>query len=154
MKHLIKIPRKRDYKLNYLKSQKLFIEQNFDFLKCRIEKNVLICKGWVQPTFCREAYHILVEYVVGKEPKSTVLYPEIKPDRKIHMYHDHSLCLFYSLDMKWTEFTKVYQHTIPWICEWIVYYELYQVNGNKWLGRESPDHLTVATMNINQDFED
>lgn len=148
----IKIPRRKDYKFAYLQSQKLLIEKHYSFLKCRIEKNVLICIGWLQPAGCKEAYKIKIEHVVGKEPKTTILYPEIQPLRTIHMYPDHSLCLHYSPDMKWTESTKVYQYTIPWITEWIIFYELYLINGSKWEGKESPEHLTMATINQNEDI--
>ncbi|WP_316794422.1 hypothetical protein [Pedobacter frigoris] len=154
MKERIKIPRKKGYKYFYLNSQKQLIEKHYDFLKCRIEKNVLKCVGWIQPEFCSNAYKVLIEYVVGKEPKTTILYPNVKPGVKIHMYGDHSLCLHYPPDMKWTEHTRVYQYTVPWITEWIIYYELYLVNGGLWEGKESPAHLTDATMNVNQDLDD
>lgn len=147
----IKIPRKKDYRYAYLQGQKKLIEQHYDFLKCRIENNVLKCTGWLQPAGCKDAYKILVEYVVGKEPKTTILYPDIQPSTSIHMYRDHSLCLHYPPDMKWTEQTKIYAYTIPWISEWLIHYELYLTNGNKWVGKESPAHLTETTLNVNTD---
>ena len=147
----IKIPRRRDYKYGYLQYQKTLIEQHYSFLKCRIENNVLICVGWLQPAGCKEAYKVKIEQVVGKEPKTTILYPEIKPSKRIHMYPDHSLCLHYPPDMKWTETTRVYEYSIPWLSEWIIYYELYLLNGNRWEGKESPEHLTEATLNVNKD---
>lgn len=148
----IKIPRRRDFKYANLQFQKKLVEQHYEFLKCRIERNVLICVGWLQPKGCQEAYKVKIEYVVGNEPKTTVLFPEIEPSFKIHMYKDHSLCLHYPPDMKWTENTKVYQFTVPWIAEWITYYELYLINGNNWEGKESTVHLTNATMNVNEDL--
>lgn len=147
----VRIPRKRDYRYAYLISQQKLIEKHYDFLKCHIEKNVLKCTGWVQPEGSSQAYKILIEYVVGREPKTTILHPDIQPNRHIHMYRDRSLCLSYSSDMKWNERTAVFAHTVPWVIEWIVFHELYLINGNKWLGPESPEHLTEATLNINQD---
>lgn len=150
-KNPVRIPRKRDYRFGYLQAQQRLIEQHYDFLKCRIENNVLKCTGWLQPEGCKEAYKIRIEYVVGREPKTTILHPDIQPSAKIHMYRDRSLCLHYPKDMKWTEQTKVYANTVPWLAEWLVYYELFQLNGGKWIGPESPDHLTEATININVD---
>ena len=67
------------------------------------------------------------------------------------MYRDKSLCLCYAKDMKWNERTDVYAYTVPWVAEWLVYYELYLINGHQWEGPESPDHLTEATINVNND---
>jgi hypothetical protein len=151
LKKRVRIPRKRDYRYAYLTSQQKQIEKHYDFLKCRIENNVLKCTGWIQPEGCKEAYKILIEYVVGREPKTTILHPDIQPSKHIHMYRDKSLCLCYAKDIKWNERTNVYAYTVPWVAEWLVYYELYLVNGNKWEGPESPDHLTEATINVNKD---
>jgi hypothetical protein len=148
----VKIPRSGAYKYAYLTHQKKMIEDHYGFLKCSIDNKVLRCSGYLKPDGCNNQYKVLIEHVVGKEPKTTILEPSIKPSSKIHMYQDHSLCLSYSKDTKWTENTKVYENTIPWLVEWIIFYELYLVNGNIWEGKESPDHLTPATMNYNEDY--
>lgn len=145
------IPKRRAHKFGVLQYQQSLIEKNYSFLKCKIEQNVLKCTGWITPPGASNAYKVLIEYVVGNEPKTTILYPEIKPSVKIHMYRDHSLCLSFPSDLKWTESSKVAELTIPWLAEWLVYYELYLVNGNVWEGPESPVHLTEATLNVNVD---
>ncbi|AZI26465.1 nucleotidyltransferase [Pedobacter sp. G11] len=147
----IHIPRSGSYKYAYLTHQKKLIESHFDFLKCSVENRVLKCTGYVKPDGCNQAYKVLIEHVVGKEPKTTILEPSIAPSAKIHMYADRSLCLSYPKDTKWTEKTKIYENTIPWLIEWILFYELYLVNGNIWEGPESPEHLTPASMNYNED---
>lgn len=113
--------------------------------------NILTCIGWVQPDGCKTSYKVKIECVTGSEPKTTILYPKIEPDVKIHMYQDHSLCLHYKPDMHWNEKTAIYQYTIPWLCEWLVFYELYLIKG-KWLGKESPFHIKEEDKNINIDF--
>ncbi len=67
------------------------------------------------------------------------------------MFNDHSICLHYPPDMFWTEKIKIYQFTVPWISEWIIYYEIYLLNGGKWEGRESPVHFTESDVNVNQE---
>ncbi|NNV53869.1 hypothetical protein [Limnovirga soli] len=67
------------------------------------------------------------------------------------MYSDHSLCLHYLKDMKWNGWTEIYKYTIPWAIEWIHYYEVYLVNGNKWEGPESPVHFTEFDKNKYED---
>jgi hypothetical protein len=146
--------RRRAYnKYAFLSFQKKQVEDHFHFLKCRIEQNVLICTGYVQPEGCNKQYKVQIRYVVGKEPKSTILSPFIEPSKHIHMYQDHSLCLHYPPDMEWNERTAIYKYTIPWLIEWIIFYELYLVNGNKWEGRESPNHIVESDKNIDVDLE-
>jgi hypothetical protein len=136
-----------------LTKQKLLIKQHYDFLQCEIDwrKNVLVCTGFLRIPNCSSKYKIQIEYVAGNEPKSTILFPDIEPGKEIHMYNDHSLCLHYPPDMAWNEKVDIYAYTIPWITEWIIYYELYKVNGNIWEGKESPVHIVESDKNINKE---
>ena len=151
MKTRIRIPGCKYNKFALLIIQKKLIEENFSFLKCNIRNRVLICTGSIQPEGCGR-YNIKIEYVAGLEPKSTILSHEIEPSKEIHMYNDRSICLYYPPDMAWNEKTHVYKYTIPWISEWIVFYELYLVNGNIWEGRESPAHIKESDKNINKNI--
>jgi hypothetical protein len=54
-------------------------------------------------------------------------------------------------DMKWTERTPVYKYSVPWIVEWIHFYEISLLNGGEWEGPESPVHLTERDKNVNVD---
>lgn len=150
----IYLPKGKPYnKYGVLSYQRKLVEENFPFLDCTIQNKVLICSGWMQPDNCKEKYKIKIEYVAGHEPKSTILYPIIEPRKEIHMYKDHSLCLHYPPDMKWNEKIKIYEYTVPWISEWVIFYEIYLINGGKWEGRESPTHITETDMNINQNVD-
>ncbi len=147
------IPKRRSHKYGFLTYQMQLLQRHFAFLTCRIERNVLRCTGWFQPEGCVNRYKILIEYVLGNEPKTSILSPDIVPSKHIHMYRDRSLCLSYPPDLKWTERSRMAELTIPWLAEWTIYYELYLVNGNKWEGPQSPEHLTDATRNINMDID-
>lgn len=68
------------------------------------------------------------------------------------MFKDHSLCLHYPPDKKWSGWTPIYQFTIPWLVEWIYYYEIYLVNGGFWEGSESPVHFSQADINVGEDI--
>lgn len=134
--------------------QMMLIQQNYDFLKCRIEENILICTGWIVSNDYKNKYKFQLRCVSGAEPKSIILEPSnVEPCTAIHMYEDHSLCLHYPPDMKWSGWTHIYQYTIPWIVEWVHYYEIYLINGGIWEGRQSPVHFTEADKNIEEDFE-
>ena len=132
--------------------QKKLIEQHFEFLKCKIEKNVLICKGVIRHRDYKNLYEVEIRYVYGCEPNTKILKPlDIIPSNKIHMYDDHSLCLHYPPDMKWSARTNICEYTVPWLIEWVIYYEQYLVNGGKWEGPESPVHFTEADKNTEED---
>jgi hypothetical protein len=146
--HLGKEYQAKKYAL--LVHQKVLIEKHYDFLECNIKDNVLTCIGWLQLENCAESYRIKIEYVVGHEPKTTILRPSIIPSKAIHMYRDHSLCLHYPPDMPWNEKINICDYTIPWISEWIIFYEVYKITG-KWEGPESPVHLREDDKNINVD---
>ncbi len=133
-----------------LSYQMRLIHEHYNFLKCSIKNNVLICTGWISQPDC-DTYKIKVQYVVGHEPKTTIIKPAIEPSKDIHMYRDNSLCLSYPPDMKWNIHTPVYMFTVPWISKWIVYYEIYKINGNIWEGEESPVHFKEAEKNIHID---
>jgi hypothetical protein len=125
--------------------QKKAIEVSFDYLHCSIDMNnkVLICSGVLKPNMITTQYKIRLTYKVGSIPVVKILSPIIVPNKHIHMYSDGSLCLYYEPDMKWGNRTLISKYTIPWITEWILYYELYKVNGNVWEGRESPSHIDL-----------
>ena len=65
------------------------------------------------------------------------------------MFPNHSLCLSYDGDVVWNERTELFRYTIPWIAEWIHFYEIYLLNEGKWEGPESPAHLRIEDMNEN-----
>lgn len=116
--------------------QKKEIEKKFSFLKCRIENDTLLCRGIFQPEGCGK-YEIKIEFRAGTFPQVYILNPTVKPNADIHIYKEGSLCLFYPADMQWKETTSIAEHTIPWIFEWIIYYELYLLTG-VWEGEYEP----------------
>lgn len=145
------------HKLKYKKyplllSQKKLIEEHYNNWRCTIDnKKVLKCHGTIKLGGCDE-YRVRIEYIAGKEPKTTILRPNIEPSDEIHMYKDHSLCLHYTPDMPWNEKVKIHETTIPWISEWIVFYEIYK-HTQRWMGKESPTHMKESDKNINRNID-
>lgn len=129
------------YSLLYL--QKKSIEKQYCCFKCNIINHgaMLVCKGTLQPLDCIAPYHIKITQTAGNAPKVYVINPKIKCDPKIHIYKGGNLCLFYPAEFTWKSTTSVASYMIPWINEWIIYYELYQISG-KWEGPESP-HVVI-----------
>jgi hypothetical protein len=101
----------------------------------------MLCRGYLQPLDYIEPYQIEIIQIAGKTPKVFIKYPKIEINPKIHIYREGNLCLFYPPDLNWKANTSVAKYTIPWINEWIIYYEIYKISG-KWEGPAAPHDLT------------
>lgn len=127
-------------KINYfpeMLSQKKHIEKDFDCFKCSIKGRGtnahLICIGEITPTELSDTYHIKLIYWGNGVPKVYIINPEIPLDFNAHMYSDKRLCLYYPKEDPWKHSKKISDTIIPWTAEWLVYYELYQIDG-RWHG--------------------
>jgi hypothetical protein len=69
-------------------------------------------------------------------PHVRILSPEIEPSTKIHMYPTGDLCLYKPSEQPWMESDYIHEKIVPWIAEWLVYYELFKIIG-QWLGPEA-----------------
>lgn len=125
--------------------QKKELEKKFSFLKCRIENDTLICRGEFKPN--SNTYDVRIEFRAGSFPQVYILKPLINPYADIHIYKEGSLCLFYPGDLKWKNTTSIAENTIPWIYEWIIFYELYLLTG-VWEGEYVP-HGKINNLVIN-----
>lgn len=122
--------------------QKTLIEKQFRIFKCDIIQHgqKMVCKGWLQPLDYIEKYHVEIIQYPGKIPKVFIKTPRIIYNSEIHMYTEGNLCLFYPPDFKWGTNTSIAQFTIPWVNEWIIYYEIYKING-VWEGLAAPHKI-------------
>jgi len=120
---------------------KKLIEKEYDYLKCKIQNETLTCKGIIQFEFC-DKYAVIIISKPNKFPivKIKAENHNIEASEHIHIYKDGSLCLYYPGDHNWNSYTKLTETIIPWISEWIIYYEIYLSTGI-WVGNESPYHI-------------
>jgi hypothetical protein len=118
-----------------LNREKKLIESHYEFLKCKIKQNKLVCTGKLKPTAFSKEYSIKLVYNGLDAPRVYVVDPEIEYHDDIHMFpKEKNLCLYHSEtdDFYWNyKKHNVYDTIIPWALEWFVYYELYQITG-KW----------------------
>lgn len=121
------------YQILYI--QKNRIEKQYDCFKCSIKAHgqSMVCKGCLQPVDYVEPYQIVITQLPGKAPEVFIKSPKIEINSKIHIYKKGNLCLFYPPDLNWKANTSVSDYIIPWVNEWIIYYELYKISG-KWEG--------------------
>lgn len=111
--------------------QKRLVEREFTCFKCNIHGHgeTLKCKGILQPLDNIEPYDIEIIQVPGISPKVYIKNPKIDYNSKIHMYKAGHLCLYYPTEFMWNTSTSIAHYTIPWINEWILYYEIYKITG-------------------------
>lgn len=117
--------------------QKKSIQKNYECFRCKVKNRVLTCIGIIVPEGgCRE-YKVKVQQRQGCSPKVWIIEPEIMYDSKIHMFKaDSSLCLYDNRVAPWRPSDFISLSIIPWIAEWIVLFELYQIYGT-WLAPEA-----------------
>ncbi|MCC5934802.1 MAG: hypothetical protein JJU35_11165 [Balneolales bacterium] len=82
-------------------------------------------------------YKLKLSYDGASPPKMYVTDPELPLDLDAHMYSDKRLCLYYPKESPWKHTMLIADTIIPWTAEWLVYYELYQIDG-KWHGPYVP----------------
>jgi hypothetical protein len=126
-----------DYKI--LSAQKHFIEHTYSCFKCVIKAHgqYMKCSGSLHPLEYIEPYQVEIIQVAGYSPKVYIKRPKIEYDPKIHMYEAGHLCLYYPQDFNWKPNSSIANYTIPWVNEWIIYYELFKISG-KWEGPAAP----------------
>lgn len=126
------------------------LKENYDFVKCTLSNRVLCCEGVYTQTEIEYRYRVIYD---GTIPQAFIISPEITYNK--HRYKDGSLCLYYHKDTPWKSGKmNLYNTIIPWIHEWILYYEIYRQTG-KWLhsevvhvnGKEKVVHRGVRKLN-------
>lgn len=120
--------------------QKYHIDRTYKCFKTRIVDGVLICTGEIQPDPACNTYKVRIEYLAGNQPQVYIKSPELIESNQIHVYREGFLCLFDPSETRWKDNMKLSEYTIPWLVEWILYYELWLLTG-KWEGPESSHTL-------------
>ena len=88
------------------------------------------------PTELCQSYTVKLKYKLGKAPQVNILKPElIEPEGRSlpHTYPGKRLCLYYPGIGVWREDMLLAETIVPWISEWLYYYEIWLVTG-EWYG--------------------
>ena len=118
------------------KIQKLKLLKSYDFISCHQKNDKLTCKGEVSPNGCG-VYKFSIIYRVGTAPKVYIKEPQIAYHKDIHMYQEGNLCLYFPNDMPWDDDIMIANTFVPWMIEWIIFYELW-LRTKTWLGKSAP----------------
>ena len=101
-----------------------------------IQRNCLVWQGDLMPTVLSQAYTVRLSYKLAKSPQVNVLKPELtipEGKRPPHTYSGKRLCLYYPGIGDWRGDMLLAETIVPWISEWLYYYEIWLVTG-EWYG--------------------
>ena len=127
---------------NYSQSRKNFllekarVEKHFPFFNCSIRGNLIVCNGTIQPIDECDEYKVQIRYRENTNPRVFIKKPKIKPSTEYHMYPDGALCLYDHREEPWTNKMRIHETIIPWVAEWLIYYELWLLSG-LWHGKSA-----------------
>ncbi len=117
-------------------SQVRRIMKYFPEFQCSSKKNILKCIGSIRPDERSPRYMIEIGYPMGGKPYVSIKSPDTIAKARTHVYIDGFLCLYDPHKMPWQGTNNIHETIIPWIAEWLVFYELFLIEG-KWLGPET-----------------
>lgn len=132
----------------HLALQSFLIRKHFPCFTCSLRHRVLECEGRITPCEECQPYRIRIRLSLGGIPSVRVLDPPIMPHGKIHMYSNGDLCLYDHRDQPWKATDNLHQKIVPWIAEWLVFYELFLITG-EWQGPEALHANTLKSKQSN-----
>jgi len=116
--------------------QQLHLKKLFSSSSTRIQRNRLVWESDIRPMVLSQVYTVRLTYKLGGHPRINVLKPElITPEDKClpHTYQGDRLCLYYPGSTDWRGDMLLSITIVPWISEWLFYYEIWLATG-EWFG--------------------
>lgn len=116
--------------------QQLHLNRLFPSSSTRIQSNCLVWEADLRPTVLSQIYTVRLAYTLGRHPRINVLKPELTTleDKYLpHTYRGNQLCLYYPSSTEWKGDMLLSNTIVPWISEWLFYYEIWVVTG-EWHG--------------------
>lgn len=114
--------------------QALHLRKHFPDAQVSVQRSSLRWRADLQPKSVSCLYRISMEYKLKSRPKVRVLSPTLAlPPRRseVHVFSDDTLCLYFIGE--WDGRDLLVNTVVPWISEWLIHYEVWQVTG-KWHG--------------------
>lgn len=102
----------------------------------RLRSERLTWRAELRPTPVSRAYLVELAYKLGKVPEVHVLRPDLRADvegveRLPHVYAGDALCLCYP--HQWNDGKLLARMIVPWISEWLLFYEFWTLD-QTWRG--------------------
>lgn len=132
--------------------QQLHMRAVWPKLDTRVERGLLVARGFVQPSAVTLRYKIRLSYRLGSAPHLVVVEPRLhrrreQPDTPIpHTYNQNTPgseepCVYYPYSREWTPTMSIATTIMPWLLTWLVDYEVWQATA-QWLGGGVPHGST------------
>lgn len=99
-----------------------------------VRNNRLVWTGCITPTVRSVTYTVRIDVLLGKRPDISVLDPALehwKGEPLPHTYPGEKLCVY--MGDQWDASKSLVTFVLPWIVDWLLYYELW-VGTGKWFG--------------------
>lgn len=121
-----------------LAKQNIAMRREFPHFESIWSKNSVTWVGTIQPTELSRVYTVRITYSLENPPRVEVINPKLKRNDKNqpipHTFNDGSLCLYFYKNKEWDRKNDLIAETIiPWISEWLFYYEIWHATG-EWKG--------------------
>lgn len=133
----IKVNHQKDWYI-FLVIQKFLVEKHFEWLKLEINIRTKSLIGRGNLNIAGKSHSIFICYSAFYKYRYDRIYIDdksLKFNNEIHLYSDLSLCLYHPIiDQSLFQKIPLFE-IIPWIGEWIVFYEQWKKYG-VWLGEE------------------
>lgn len=102
----------------------------------KVEQGRLRWWGWVTPSPTSLSYRVRLTFRLGHNPIVHVLEPELiiaVGEKLPHVYPGNALCLYFPDGKEWHGGKVLARTVLPWVSEWLYYYEIWAVTG-QWKG--------------------
>lgn len=142
-----------------LGNQKFHLDTLIHPKKSIILDHCLIWEAYLQPTRISRRYLIRLKYRINDRPIVHVLEPDIVAEAKAkgrnlpHVFHGAELCLFRLAYNDWNSNIQLSVSIIPWISEWLFFYEIWLATG-EWEGGGEHTNIEDKEKNSNIILED
>lgn len=119
------------------------------WLSVTVQGTLLTAEGTCQPTPLTARYRVRIGYRLGFSPVAEILDPvPIRRDPRVRVIHtlgrDSVPCLFLPGVREWHARLLLAATIVPWLLEWLVFYEAWHVTGNWVAGGVLPANYPEA----------
>jgi len=124
--------------------QGYLLKAAFPDFRVKVGRCELRCLGELRPTWLSDNYTIELLYRIPDRPRVRVIRPTLRllpgHSRVKHTFKDNELCLYTQGD--WRPDLPISSHMVPWISEWLSFYEDWLATG-EWLGGGHEPNMTA-----------
>lgn len=111
------------------------LRQRFPSAHCEVVAGELRWRGALRPTLLSREYIVRIVYKNGSV-SCHVVHPKLErrgDEPPPHLYPGERLCLHLPKAFEWDGSQPIATTIVPWVSEWLAFYELWLATG-EWLG--------------------